>query len=159
MKILVLGLGNDIIADDGLGIFAARQLKESLQHYSGIDVFESSAAGIALLEVFMGYEKAVIIDAVKTGECEPGTIQEWKAEELSEVLAPSPHYAGLPELLALAKQMHLDYPQEFAIYSMEAEDPYTIGKGLTPVIEGKLPELVKQVQERVLQWVKMEAVV
>jgi len=157
MKILVLGLGNDIIADDGLGIYAARQLKESLKDCA--DVCESSAAGIALLEVFMGYDKAVIIDAVKTGDFEPGTIQEWKAEELSQVLAPSPHYAGLPELLALAKQMQLDYPQEFAIYSMEAEDPYTIGKGLTPAIEAKLPELVQRVEERVMEWVGADVVV
>lgn len=157
MKILVLGLGNDLIGDDGLGIAAARQLRESLADCAEVDILETSAAGIALLEAFMGYDKAVIIDAVKTDAVAPGTVREWKTEELSEVLAPSPHYAGLPELLALAKQMQLDYPEEFAIYSMEAEDPFTIGKGLSPAIQAELPALIEQVRGRVMQWVETGA--
>lgn len=160
MEILVLGLGNDFIADDGLGIYAARdllkQISDCVYTNDHVDVVETSAAGIALLEDFIGYDKAIIIDAVKTGKHPPGYIQEWRAEDLSKVVAPSPHYAGLPELLALAKRMELDYPEEFAIFSMEAEDPYTIGKGLSESVIDALPKLIGLVYDRINQWLEME---
>jgi hydrogenase maturation protease len=145
MKTLVLGLGNELLADDAVGILAARALKEELE--SKADVVESLLAGMALLDLFIGYDRAIIIDAVKMGRHPPGTIYELGPEDLSSVIAPSPHYAGLPELLAMAKQLLLDFPKEIKIFALEVEDPYTIGSGLSAPVKQALGGLIQRVRE------------
>jgi len=147
---LVLGLGNEIIADDGAGIFAARALTERLAGKA--DVVESALCGMALLDLFLGYRHAIIIDAVQTLRCPPGTIHALTPGDLDAVQAPSPHYAGLPEMLALAKQLNLDFPQEINILALEVVDPYTIGGALSEPVKEALPELVRRVEELVGQW-------
>lgn len=150
MNILVLGLGNDLIADDGLGIIAARQLRYKLSTVA--DVEETSECGLALLECFIGYEYAIVADAIQTGKVPPGTIQQWVPADLDALVAPSPHYTGLPELIALAEQMQLDYPQEIKIISMEAEDTCTIGKGLTEPVKNALPIFEEMIIKQVMDW-------
>ncbi len=150
MKILVLGLGNELLSDDAIGILAARALRERLKDQA--DVVESSLSGIALLELFIGYERAIIIDAVKTGCRAPGTISELSPSDLSSVVAPSPHYAGLPELLALAERLHLDFPKEIKIFAIEVEDPYTIGRALREPVQNALEELTQRVCSQLNRW-------
>ncbi|MCS7197085.1 MAG: hydrogenase maturation protease [Candidatus Bipolaricaulota bacterium] len=149
-KILVLGLGNELLSDDAVGILATRVLKERLQERA--DVVESALSGMALLECLIGYERAIIIDAVKTGKSPPGTIVELSPADLGAVLAPSPHYAGLPELIAAAQALQLDFPKEIQIFAIEVEDPYTIGGELSPAVAHALPKLIQRVEEQVARW-------
>lgn len=150
MKTLILGLGNELLSDDAVGILAARALKERLKDKA--DVVESALSGMALLDLFIGYDRAIIIDAVKTGRTPPGTISELDPVDLGAVLAPSPHYAGLPELIATAQRLHLDFPKEIKIFAMEVEDPYTIGGKLSPAVAQALRELVQRVERQIARW-------
>jgi hydrogenase maturation protease len=145
MKTLVLGLGNEFLCDDGVGIVAARALKLRLNGRTDVEVVESSLAGLALVELLAGYERAIIIDAVKTGRSPAGTIYELSPEDLDPVAAPSPHYAGLPEVLAVAKELRLEFPKEIRILAMEVEDPHTIGCELSELVKRKLPELISRI--------------
>jgi len=149
MKTLVLGLGNELLSDDAVGILAARALQEKVRGQA--HVVASSLSGMALLDFLVGYERAIIIDAIHTGRCPPGTICELRPADLDFVIAPSPHYAGLPELLAVAKQLKLDFPKEIKIFALEVEDPYTIGGKLTPRVEQALPILIERVQQQLSQ--------
>ncbi|MDW8141182.1 MAG: hydrogenase maturation protease [Candidatus Bipolaricaulota bacterium] len=146
MKTLILGLGNELLSDDAVGILAARALEERFQNRA--DVVESSLSGMALLDLLIGYEQVIIIDAVKTGRNPPGTISELSPVDLGSVLAPSPHYAGLPELIATAQALQLDFPNEIKIFALEVEDPYTIGGKLSPAVERALEELICRVEEQ-----------
>ena len=69
MRTLVLGLGNEYAGDDAIGVLAVRALRGELA--KGADVVESAASGLALLEVFAGYDRAVIADSIRTGP-QPG---------------------------------------------------------------------------------------
>jgi len=147
MKTLVLGLGNDILADDAVGILAARALKADL---AGIaDVVETAEHGVALLDYFLGYDRAVLIDAIQTGEHAPGTILDIDPNSLSAVYAPSPHYAGLPELIALAREMQLDFPRQFRIFAVEVADARTLGGPMTPAVRRAVPALCARVRAAV----------
>lgn len=146
METLILGLGNELLSDDAVGILAARTLKERLKDKA--DVVETSLSGMALLEFFIGYKRAIIIDAVKTGRCPPGMIYELHPEDLGAVAAPSPHYAGLPELIATAQALKLDFPQEIKIFALEVEDPYTIGKELSAPVQQALERLIRRVEQQ-----------
>ncbi len=153
---LVLGLGNDLIADDGVGILAARGLKSQLAHDA--DVIESSLSGLALLDLLIGYRQAVIIDAMYTGHQAPGTIVRLIPADLSRVIAPTPHFAGLPELFGLARRLDLDFPRETVIFAMVVEDPFTIGGSLSPAVRRALPDMIDQVAAQVAQWIGEPAI-
>lgn len=153
MKILVLGLGNEILSDDAVGILAARAIREVLARGDAggaeVDVVESSVAGIALLEVFVDHDFALVIDAIVTGKKPAGSILELSPSDLGSVQAPSPHYAGLPEIMALARNLELDFPRDVKILAIEVIDPLTLGGGLSPPVAAGIPKLV----DRALEWI------
>jgi hydrogenase maturation protease len=162
VRILVLGLGNDIIADDAVGILCARRLRAELAAREppaggegaggDVEVVESAVAGIALLEHFADRDRAVVIDAVRTGRAPPGTVHELRPEDLGAVAAPSAHYAGLPEIFAVAEGLGIRFPAEVRILAVEVEDPLTIGGPVTPAVEAAIPEVVRRARAQVEAW-------
>lgn len=150
MKLLLLGLGNDLLSDDAVGILTVRELRK---HLNGeVDVVESSQSGIALLELFLGYDRAIVIDAVQTTRHPPGTIHELSPADLDSVVAPSPHFAGLPEMLAIAKRLQLEFPKEIKIFAVEVEDPYTIGGEMSEAVRNAIPGLAQRVRTLIKMW-------
>jgi hydrogenase maturation protease len=147
MKTLILGLGNDLLGDDAVGILAARELAVRLEGRTDVDVVESPLHGVALLEHFIGYDRAIIIDAIRTGTRPPGSIIEIDPDDLKPAKSASPHYAGIPELFAIAKELELEFPKEVRIIAIEVEDPYTIGGEMTEKVRLALPELLRRVEE------------
>ena len=143
MKTLVLGLGNDILADDAVGILAARALKARLEAVA--DVQETSWHGVALLELFIGYERAILLDAVMTGKHAPGTIIEINPDDLAPVQGASPHFTGLPEMIAMARELDLEFPKNFRIFAVEVVDPHTVGGEMTPAVRDAIPALCDRV--------------
>ncbi len=117
---------------------------------------ESPLSGLALLDLLIGYDRVILIDAVQTGRAPPGTIWEWPAEELGRTRAPSPHFAGLPEVLTLARALQLPFPEEIQIYAVEVVDPMTIGGEVTPLVRQAIPELARRVRERVRKWIAVK---
>ncbi|MBI5395421.1 MAG: hydrogenase maturation protease [Verrucomicrobia bacterium] len=150
-RTIVVGLGNDLIADDGVGVLAARALKAGLAGRA--DVVETAMHGLALLDIFLGYDRAILLDAIQTGKQPPGAVIEINAAELDPVIAPSPHFAGLPEMVALARQLQLDFPKEFRIFAVEVADARTIGGPMTPAVRDAIPQLCARVCEALATWV------
>jgi hydrogenase maturation protease len=150
MRTLVLGLGNDIAGDDAVGVLVARALREDLDGLA--DAVESSASGMALIEVLAGYDRVVVVDAVRTGRYEPGEILEMGLSELGPVRAPSLHQAGLPELAAVAGRLGLTFPERTVVLAVEVVDPYTIGAAMSDPVRRVLPELTRRVRAQVQRW-------
>jgi hydrogenase maturation protease len=155
MKTLVLGLGNDLLSDDAIGILAARELKREVCRE--IEVVESSIAGVAMIDLLIGYRRAVIIDAIFTGKYEPGTIIELDPGGLSSIPNPSPHYTGLPEMLKIAENLEIDFPDDIRILAVEVADPHTIGGEVSVSVAGVLDELILRVKEYLRCWEKEAA--
>jgi hydrogenase maturation protease len=152
---LVLALGNDILGDDGVAFAVARELRPKWSRIANIE--ESSEAGLALLELIEGYERVLLLDAVITGKSSVGTIMEFWPENFRKILAPSPHYAGLPEVLDLAGRLGVEFPREIVVLGMEVEDPYEIREGLSPTVEEALPEFVRRAESVLEQWEREDA--
>lgn len=150
VKILVLGLGNELVSDDGAGILVTRMVKEPLQGQA--DVVESALSGLALLDLFLGYDRAIIVDAIMTGAHPVGAIVEIDAEAISALVAPSPHYTGLPEMLSIADQLQLPFPRVFCILGLEVADLVTFGGEITPAVRDALPALAARICEQVRRW-------
>jgi hydrogenase maturation protease len=150
VRSLVLGLGNDLAADDAIGVLAVRALRGELDGQA--EVAESSASGLALIEVLAGYDRAVIVDSIRTGHHAPGTIVEMALAEVGRVVAPSLHHAGLAELAAVAGRLGLRFPAETRVLAVEVVDPYTLGAGLSPPVEAALPALLDRVRTLLARW-------
>ncbi len=150
MRTLVLGLGNELAADDAVGLLVARALRSELD--GAADVVESSASGLALIEILAGYDRAVVIDAIKTGEHPPGTIVEMGLADVGPVVAPSAHQAGLPELAAVAGRLGLGFPAETRVLAVEVVDPYTIGGALSGPAAGAVEVLRRRVRALLERW-------
>lgn len=144
-SVLVLTLGNDLLADDGVGPAAAALLASHLPPQVELKV--SAAAGLELLEELLGFEAAIIVDAVQTESHPPGTIHRWELKHLPPVCSPSAHWAGLPEVRAVAQQLGLPFPHRLVIFAVEAEDLSTVGKPLSPSVRRALPFLARKVVE------------
>jgi len=150
MTILVLGLGNELLADDAAGILAVRQLRHELDGQA--DIVESSLAGLALLDVLVGYDRAIIIDAIQTGRVPAGTIQELTPKDLDHVTCPSPHYAGLPEILDLATRLRLRFPAEIRIIAIEVSDTVSIGGKMSESVQSAVADVVREAKSQVEAW-------
>jgi hydrogenase maturation protease len=152
---MVLGLGNDLLADDAVGILAVETLRSRVD--DRVHVATSNMHGLALLDVFLGYDRAILVDAIQTGEVPAGTILELTASDLAPVGAPSPHYAGLPEMLRLAERLKLDFPKHLTIFAVEAADMQTIGGPLTEEVRDVIPELCRRVVSKLQAWLPQDA--
>jgi hydrogenase maturation protease len=150
-RTLVLGLGNDLLGDDGVGLRVVEELKRR-PSLAGFEFETAATAGLALLDILHGHERAYIVDSVVTGRRRPGYLHRLSASSLAELpLNPSSHYAGLPEVLALGQALNLGLPLTVEVLGVEVEDPYTIQPGLSPRLEAKLPALVDRVEKILLE--------
>jgi len=148
---LLLALGNPLMGDDGVALLAARALRR--RYREEIDINESPVAGFALLDLLTGYNRALIIDASATGDAPPGTIREFTREDFTADISASPHYAGLPDVLALGGRLGVPLPGEIRILGMEIETPGVIREGLGPAAAGSLPEFLRRAGEILDTWI------
>ncbi len=147
---LVLGLGNDLLGDDGVGLWLVDALR-ARPALAGFDFETSEGAGLALLELLDGYERAVIVDCVAEENGCPGRVQRLSAEEFeTRSVDLSSHYAGLPQVLALGRRLGLRMP-DVQVLAVGVEDPYRIGTEFSPALRLRLPALAAEVERALLE--------
>lgn len=147
---LVLALGNDLLGDDGVGLEAARQIAEQVD--GSVDVVRTGEAGLALLELMEGYARALLIDSVVTGRYPPGTVLEFTPQSFRRVIAPSPHYAGLPEVMEMARRLRLTFPQDIHILAMEVLNPREFRTDFSEPVRQALPGFVRRALQILEEW-------
>jgi len=150
-KILVLGLGNDIMRDDAVGLHVVRQVRQRLPDNSCIEVRESTEMGLALLDHVTGFDDLVIVDAVQTGAAQPGTVHVFAPTDLKPARLVSPHLVGVGEMLAFGNALGLDMPRRVVIYGIEVEDPFTVDTELSRRLQCALPEIIEHVTSALLK--------
>ncbi len=142
---LILGLGNTIRGDDGIGIYLTKFLEKKLINLA--DVITTEEMGFSLLDFLSPYEKAIIIDSIFTGKNDTGEIYVFKEKDLNPKQIKSNHYIGLPEIYKLAKKLKIPFPKEILIIGISVEDPYTIKPELSENLKKKIPEIVIKIEK------------
>lgn len=148
MALLVLGLGNDLLGDDAVGLLAAASLEGRLG--PGIRVARSGRSGLYLVEELEGYDDAIILDSV-LGE-EPGRVRELPLAEMNPSFAPSAHYAGLPEALSLAQRAGIRMPRRVRVFAVEIPAIQTIGAGPAVAVRCAADELASRAVDAAREW-------
>jgi len=141
--LLILGLGNDLAGDDAVGPIAARRLHDSLPPGTA-DLLEAAAGMHHVVDLVLGYERVILIDAV-AGQ-EPGLVRTVALEELGG--SSTSHGAGLAEALADARQLGATLPAQIAVYGVGAEDAHRLGQGLSRSLAARLDSIVELILER-----------
>ena len=136
---LILCLGNDVLRDDGVGWAVADALEAGASLGPGVEVRRSALAGLYLLDALTGYDRAVVVDAIRTGTRPPGTILSVPLTALRGPHGPSPHAVGLPTVVRLGRQAGVPLPDPIHVVAIEVEDMTTVAEGLTPLVAAAVP--------------------
>ena len=145
--VLLLGLGNDILSDDAVGLYVAREIRQRLSDLDGVEVHETMEMGLSLLDYIVDFETVVLVDAVQTGRVPPGHLHEFNSDNLRILPTTSPHCLGVGEVLALGRELGMAMPGRVRILGVEVQDPFTIKTQITSALRRALPGII----ERVLQ--------
>jgi len=148
MRILFLGLGNPILSDDGVGIRVVEEIKRILGERDGIYFDTGNINSLHILDAIQGYDKVVIVDAIKKGG-KPGTLYHIPLEELEPTIHhTSLHTINLATAIDLGKRLSREMPTEISIYGIEVKDTERFSENLTPELEKRVPEIVEEVIKR-----------
>ena len=150
MKTLVLGLGNDILCDDGVGIYVARELKKTLLNHKDISVAEASLAGLGLLDILAGYDKVIVIDAIQTKGGKAGQIHRLNSNDFASTRhTASTHNVNFASALELGNKLGLSLPKEIVIFAIEVSDVTTFSEACTPKVKNAIPKCVDLVLKEI----------
>ena len=148
-KNLILGVGNLLLTDEGIGIHAVQRILDTQALPEDVNVVDGGTAGLNLLYDLEGVDKLVIIDAVETGH-PPGSIVRLAGDQIPAYMSlkVSPHEITLPDFLAAAKLRDL-YPREVVVWGMQPAS-LEIGVELSPALAARLDELVEHAVKEAL---------
>lgn len=150
-KILLLGIGNLIMSDDGVGVKVVQRIQREFILPDHVEVIDGGTLGLDLLPMLEEVERLIVVDAVETGMV-PGTCVRLSGEELPIALETkvSPHQMGLKDLLAVARLMgHL--PPEMVLIGVQPGS-IEMDTELTPEVEAKVDVLIGSVLDELKRW-------
>ena len=145
MKTLILGIGNTVLTDDGVGCKVAQRLAKKLRGRSDITVKETALSGLSLLDELTGYEWLIIVDAIQTKGGKPGTIYKLSPGDFKTGRMAIIHDLGLVSTLELGRKLEMEMPREVVIFAIEAKDMATFSEKLSPEVEKAIPKAVDMV--------------
>jgi hydrogenase maturation protease len=141
-KTLVLGLGNPILRDDGVGwrvVEAAR--RKTVDERVEFDCV--ALGGLALMERLIGYDRAFLVDAIRGERGPAGSVYLLTLDDLPTLHADAVHDASLKEALELGRRLGAHLPARISIVGVEARDVLDFGETLSPEVEAAVPAAVE----------------
>jgi hydrogenase maturation protease len=148
---VVIGLGNVVMSDDGLGVHAVRRLGERYELGDDIELVEGGTAGLLLLPYLADARRVIIVDAIEIGAA-PGTPVRFEGEEWSSAFAVTmtPHDVGLADLLSTAQLTGM-WPDRLTLHGAQP-DSTAIGTELSAPVAAAIDSLVDQVVGELTDW-------
>ena len=142
-SVRVLGLGNDILGDDALGIRVAREAERRFG--ARAEVLCSSQSGFHVLDQLLGVSRLLVVDCIQTGAARPGTVYVLDEHSVRPMPGGSSHSLGIFDVLAAARALGLPAPEECLILAVEAADCTTVGGSMHPDVEAAIPDLLERI--------------
>jgi hydrogenase maturation protease len=143
--VVVLGLGNPLMADEGIGVHLIERLTKLAAQYPGVDFVDAGTGGLSVLHLLKGRRKAIIIDCAFMDE-EPGAIRRFTPDDVrsTKILAhQSLHEADLLHILNLAKQLDQS-PEHVVIFGIQPER-VAPGIGLSDTLSTRIDAYLSQI--------------
>ena len=146
MSALVLGVGNVLLSDEGIGVRAVEELQRRYRFPDEVEILDGGTSGIELLRFFDEVEHLIIIDAVRAGH-PPGTVMRVEGDDVPATFETriTPHQLGLSDLLATAKLTD-QMPGHLVLFGVEPKSLES-GIGFTPEVEEAVEKLTGHVAD------------
>jgi len=151
VRTLVLGIGNPILGDDGVGFHIAQELAREIKD-ENIDVKDTSVDGLNLLELIVGYDNVIIIDAIMTEDGEVGEIYRLKPEDIGEPAQSiiSAHHLNLLTTIKLGGRLFpKKMPGEVIVFAVGIQEVTEFTEEMTEEVRGAIPRVVNLVLEEI----------
>jgi len=149
VRTLILGLGNSLLSDDAIGLAAVRKLS-GLFNGAALDFKSSEKVGLNLIELLEGYDRAIIIDSIITGEHPPGEIIELAMDHLPEnPRLRSPHDADFKSAVELAQKVGLKMPSSITIIGIEVSDNLKFTASLSRQLASQMPSITRALFQKI----------
>lgn len=147
MSKIVIGLGNPILSDDAVGLRVLEALRS--KNEGRATFMEANSGGLALLDMVQGFDEAVLIDSIMTGQVPPGTLMVFSLQDFSETRhASNLHDVNFATALEIGKNHGLKIPDRFTIYAVEVTEVLTFSATMTPEIEASLQKIISEIAAR-----------
>jgi hydrogenase maturation protease len=144
-RIAVVGLGNPLQGDDGVGLIVAQSVFAILRHEHGVDLLDCSVPDARLAERLIGYRRAVIVDALIDAPAKVGTVKRVEIARHFDRPSLSLHTSGFQNILALAQMVGIAIPRQIQIYGIVIRQPRIYCEGLSRELGSKIPEVVRAI--------------
>jgi hydrogenase maturation protease len=147
MKTLVIGLGNPILGDDGVGWRVAEEIARITADQPDVEVDCVALGGLSLMERLTGYEHVILVDSIFTGMKPLGTVSTFRLTELPDLTSghtTAVHDTSLRTALKVGRSMDIPLPLDVDVHivSIEAQDVYDFSETLSPSVEAAVPQAV-----------------
>jgi hydrogenase maturation protease len=138
-------MGNPLLCDDGIGLKIAAEIRNKVNQ-AEINVMETGIAGLALLDLLVGYDRAIVIDAIQTVDGKPGQIHKLNTKAFDSARhAVSPHDIDFTTALEFGSKLGLSMPDQITIFAIETSDVSTFSEECTPEVQKAIPRCVRMV--------------
>lgn len=151
MKTLILGVGNILLSDEGVGVHVVRLLRERYRFPQEVEILDGGTLGLDLLPYVESADRLLIVDAVQM-DAPPGTVVRLEGDEVPAVLnlKYSPHQAGVSDLLAAARLLGRS-PAEVVLLGVQPAS-LEVGLELSPAVAAQMEFLVRTVLAELQRW-------
>ena len=150
MQLVIVGMGNTLLSDDGVGIAVANRLNFQYLNDPSVTVLETSWGGLRIVDLISGYDIAIIIDASQTGQNPVGTVVEFQLSDLVHSLRMiSFHDVNVATAIALAERAGIPMPKKVHIFTVEVAETYLIGESLSPQVNSAIKPCVDKINHLV----------
>lgn len=151
MKTIILGIGNTLISDDGVGVHIINKLEKEYNLPDNVTIIDGGTKGLDLLPFIEGSDRMLIVDAANFDK-EPGTIDTVIGDDIPQFLSMklSMHQIGLPDMLFAAKLMDIA-PSEMCLIGIQPKSMETSTE-LSEEISSRFDALFDKVIEKLKEW-------
>lgn len=140
---ILLGLGNPIMSDDGIGLVVSEEIHRRLPEFA---LDRLSASGLDVVDRILGHARAILIDSMVTGRYAPGTVVRVDSGSSIETLRIGhSHGINFMEAIEVARSCGAEVPDEIILYGIEVSDPFTIGEDICERVMAKVDSIVEQI--------------
>jgi len=149
-NLVVLGMGNTLLGDDGIGIYVARELEKRIAPQKGIFFEYVPWGGFRIIDVLRDFKHAIVIDAINTNEKPEGYIHVLNHNELlHSTRMVSFHDINFATAVEFASMLNITMPGSIYVYGIEVRDIETFKEGLTPAAKKAADRCIEMVMKRI----------
>ena len=151
---LVVGIGNEILTDDGIGPKLIHKIRNSYQ-YPGLTFVSTCLGGLDMLEIIKDYKHVIIIDAIKTEGGKPGSVYHLTTDDFKETLHISNvHDISFLTAIELGKKLQINMPEVIDIIAIEIVEDLVFGENFSPEIRKNFSAILQNVEDYLNQILK-----